>query len=85
MRLMNRVFLDLMDRCVVFYVDDILIYSDNYSQHLLDPSRLRTPRRTSLTCQADEVRFCCFGARILRHECINRWILHPRSTDLCCM
>ena len=36
MRLMNRVFLDLMDRCVVFYVDDILIYSESYAQHLLD-------------------------------------------------
>jgi hypothetical protein len=36
MRLMNRVFFDLVDCCVVYYVDDILIYSSTYEQHLID-------------------------------------------------
>jgi hypothetical protein len=36
MRLMNRIFFDLTDRCVIYYVDDVLIYSETYEQHLLD-------------------------------------------------
>jgi len=30
---MNNVFFDLLDVCVVVYLDDILIYSDNIMQH----------------------------------------------------
>jgi hypothetical protein len=36
MRLMNRVFFDLMGVCLIFYVDDILVYSSTYEQHLID-------------------------------------------------
>jgi len=32
-RFMNKVFLDLLDICVVIYLDDILIYSDNLEDH----------------------------------------------------
>jgi len=32
-RFMNNVFSDLLDVCVVVYLDDILIYSDNIMQH----------------------------------------------------
>jgi Reverse transcriptase (RNA-dependent DNA polymerase) len=32
-RFMNDVFGDMLDVCVVVYIDDILIYSDNPSQH----------------------------------------------------
>ena len=31
--LMNKVFSDLLDVCVVIYLDDILIYSDNILEH----------------------------------------------------
>jgi hypothetical protein len=30
---MNDIFSDLLDVCVIVYLDDILIYSDNMSQH----------------------------------------------------
>jgi len=30
---MNNVFSDLLDVCIVVYLDDILIYSDNITQH----------------------------------------------------
>jgi hypothetical protein len=36
MRMMNRIFRDLMGECVLFHVDDILIYSETYEQHILD-------------------------------------------------
>jgi len=30
---MNNMFSDLLDMCVVIYLDDILIYSDDIMQH----------------------------------------------------
>jgi hypothetical protein len=36
MSLMNKIFYDLMGVCVIYYVDDILIYSRTYEQHLID-------------------------------------------------
>ena len=33
-RFMNNIFGDLLDQCVVVYLDDILIYSDNPEQHM---------------------------------------------------
>ena len=32
-RLMNNIFLDLLDICVLVYLDDILIYSDTLEEH----------------------------------------------------
>ena len=32
-RFMNDIFSDLLDVCVVIYLDDILIYSNNMSEH----------------------------------------------------
>jgi Reverse transcriptase (RNA-dependent DNA polymerase) len=32
-RFMNDIFADLLDVCVLVYLDDILIYSDNKEQH----------------------------------------------------
>jgi len=32
-RFMNDMFSDLLDMCVVVYLDDILIYSDDITQH----------------------------------------------------
>ena len=36
MRMMNRIFGDLYDQCIIAYVDDILIYSSSLDQHLKD-------------------------------------------------
>jgi hypothetical protein len=30
---MNKIFTDMLDVCIIMYLDDILIYSDNMSQH----------------------------------------------------
>jgi len=32
-RLMNKIFVDLLDMCVVIYLDNILIYLDNLEIH----------------------------------------------------
>ena len=33
MDLMNRVFRDFLDRFVIVFIDDILVYSQNYEDH----------------------------------------------------
>jgi len=30
---MNNIFADMIDICVIVYLDDILIYSDNITEH----------------------------------------------------
>ena len=37
---MNDVFSDLLDVCVVVYLDDILIYSDDITQHWSDVKKV---------------------------------------------
>ena len=39
-RAMNNMFFDLLDSCVVVYIDDILIYSKTVEQHKLDLERV---------------------------------------------
>ncbi|GJP53034.1 hypothetical protein CLOM_g12179 [Closterium sp. NIES-68] len=38
---MNVIFRELLDKCVIIYLDDILIYSRSKEQHLLDPDASR--------------------------------------------
>jgi hypothetical protein len=45
MKVMNRILFDLVDQCVVYYVDDVLIYSDSREQHLTDIQRVFTRLR----------------------------------------
>jgi len=35
-REMNRIFFGLINNCVQIYLDDIIVYSPNVEQHLLD-------------------------------------------------
>ena len=42
MRMMNRIFGSLYDKCVIAYVDDILIYSETLNQHLADVEAVLT-------------------------------------------
>ena len=66
MRMMNRIFGLLYDKCVIAYVDDILIYSETYDQHLIDLEAVFTLLQSntlflkSAKCQfaMDSVDFC---------------------------
>ena len=42
-RLINEVFSDLLDMCVVIYLDNILIYSDNILEHKEHVREVVTP------------------------------------------
>ena len=57
-RLMNDVFRDLLDKCVTVYLDDILIYSDNPSEHRKHVREvLRRLRQHGLYARADKCKF----------------------------
>ena len=57
-RLMNSIFADLLDICVLVYLDDILIYSDNsedHEQHVCEV--LRRLQNNKLYAHADKCSF----------------------------
>ena len=59
--LMNNIFHDLLDKCVIIYLDDILIYSSNDSDHRLHVRQvLRRLRENKLYAKHDK---CEFHAR----------------------
>ena len=57
-RFVNSLFSDLLDVCVVVYLDDILIYSDNPEQHTLHVQEvLRRLRAAGLFCKLSKCEF----------------------------
>jgi hypothetical protein len=57
-RFMNDIFKDLLDVCVTVYLDDILIYSDNLSDHRKQVREvLKRLRRHGLYARADKCEF----------------------------
>jgi len=57
-RFMNEVFKDILDVCVVVYLDDILIYSDNPDEHLKRVREvLRRLRASNLYAKVEKCAF----------------------------
>jgi len=57
-RFMNDIFADMVDICVVVYLDDILIYSDNIAEHRIHVREvLRRLRGNGLFARADKCEF----------------------------
>jgi len=57
-RFMNDIFSDLLDVCVVIYLDDLLIYSNNMSeQHQYVKEVLKRLCKTSLYAKAEKCEF----------------------------
>ena len=57
-RFMNDIFSNLLDVCVVIYLDDILIYSNNMSEHHWHVKEvLKYLRKTSLYAKAEKCEF----------------------------
>ena len=57
-RFMNDIFSDLIDVCVIIYLDDILIYSDNTADHRKHVKEvLRRLRKHGLFARADKCEF----------------------------
>jgi len=55
---MNDLFSDLLDVCVVFYLDNILIYSNNMSEHCQHIKKvLKYLYKTSLYAKAEKYKF----------------------------
>ena len=57
-RFMNDIFSDLLDVCVVIYLDDILIYSNNMSEHHRHVKEvLKRLRKAGLYAKAEKYKF----------------------------
>src|SRR5882724_2558754 len=57
-RFMNDIFADMIDICVIVYLDDILIYSDNIAEHQKHVREvLRRLCTNGLFAQADKCEF----------------------------
>ena len=57
-KFMNDIFSDLLDVCVVIYLDDILIYSNNMSEHHQHIKEvLKYLRKTGLYAKAEKCKF----------------------------
>ena len=55
---MNDIFSDLLDVCVIIYLDDILIYSNNMSEHYLHVKEgLKHLYKASLYAKAEKCEF----------------------------
>ena len=55
---MNDIFSDLLDVCVVIYLDDILIYSNNMSEHHRHVKEvLKRLRKAGLYAKAEKCKF----------------------------
>jgi len=55
---MNDIFSNLLNVCVMIYLDDILIYSNNISKHHQHVKEvLKRPRKTSLYTKAEKYEF----------------------------
>jgi len=57
-RFMNNMFSDLLDMCIVVYLDDILIYSDDITQHQSHVKEvLKRLRKAGLYAKAEKCEF----------------------------
>ncbi|GJP41635.1 hypothetical protein CLOM_g1279 [Closterium sp. NIES-68] len=66
---MNDVFRELLDKCVIIYLDDILIYSRSREQHLKDLDAVFTllhKNRLITKGQADQLKIALMSPPILR-------------------
>jgi len=55
---MNNIFSDLLDICVIIYLDDILIYSNNMSEHRWHVKKvLKHLHRAGLYAKAEKCEF----------------------------
>jgi hypothetical protein len=69
-RFMNEIFADLLDVCVVVYLDDILIYSSDpsqHSEHVLEV--LRRLKAHNLYCKASKCEFSTDSTEFLGFVC----------------
>jgi len=88
-RFMNEIFKGILDLCVVVYLDNILIYSDNSDEHLKHVREvLRRPRASTLYTKVEK---CAFSVdtttasvsllALTAFEWTRRDPSHPRLAD----
>jgi len=65
---MNNIFSDFLDVCVMIYLDDILIYSNNMSEHCWHVKKiLKYLYKTGLYAKAEKCKFHSKSVEYLRY------------------
>ena len=68
-REMNRIFFDLINDCVQIYLDDIIIYSDSFENHLIHLSKIfNILRKYNLKLNIEKWHFCQTEIEALGHK-----------------
>jgi len=74
---MNNIFSDLLDVCIVIYLDDILIYLNNMSEHHWHVKEvLKCLHKTGLYAKVEKYEFHCESVEYLKY------ILSPSSLTM---
>jgi len=67
-REMNRILMPLIGKCLFVYIDDILVYSPMFEQHIMDLRNLfLLLRQAHLFVNIDKCKFCSKSVEVLRH------------------
>jgi len=75
-REMNRIFFDLINKCVQIYLDDIIVYSPSIEQHLIDLTNVfKILRKFKLKMNIEKCHFCVFEVEALGHTISNKGLL----------
>ena len=74
--LMNNIFLDLLDICVLVYLDDILIYSDTLEEHHHHICEVLLQLQKKLYAHGDKCSFHNDTVGIPRLHSVTQWTLN---------
>jgi len=75
-REMNRIFFDLINKCVQIYLDDIIVYSPSIEQHLIDLTNVfEILRNNKLKMNIEKCHFCVYEVEALGHKISNKGLL----------
>ena len=67
-REMNRILMPLIGKCLFVYMDDILVYSPTFEQHLIDLENVFSIlRKYNFSINLDKCKFCQHSVEVLGH------------------
>lgn len=85
-REMNRIFFDLINECVQIYLDDIIIYSDSFENHLIHLTKVfEILRKHKLKLNIEKCNFCQYEIETLGHIVIVKGLLPLEKKTLAIM
>ena len=82
-REMNRILMPLIGKCLFVYMDDILVYSPTFEQHLIDLENVFSIlRKYNFSINLDKCKFCQHSVEVLGHVLSDQG-LQPVPNKVC--